>query len=80
METKGETMKVALLGASGQAGSEITKELSARGHIVVAVARKPEAIPAPWRLRSAQRIPWRTSDHGMLHPESRQLEAQEHIT
>ena len=38
-------MKIAVLGASGRAGSEITKELAARGHIVVAIARKPEAIP-----------------------------------
>jgi len=38
-------MKVAVLGASGRAGSEITRELAARGHAVVAVARKPEAIP-----------------------------------
>jgi putative NADH-flavin reductase len=39
-------MNVTVLGASGRAGSEITKELAARGHSVVAVARKPEAIPA----------------------------------
>lgn len=39
-------MKVAVLGASGRAGSEITKELAARGHQVLAIARKPEAIPA----------------------------------
>jgi putative NADH-flavin reductase len=39
-------MKVAVLGASGRAGSEITKELAARGHAVVAIARKPDAIPA----------------------------------
>ena len=39
-------MKVAVLGASGRAGSEITKELAARGHTVTAIARKPEAIPA----------------------------------
>ncbi|MDF0541948.1 NAD(P)-dependent oxidoreductase [Sphingobium sp. H39-3-25] len=39
-------MKVAVLGASGRAGSEITKELAARGHQVIAIARKPEAIPA----------------------------------
>jgi len=38
-------MKVAVLGASGRAGSEITAELSRRGHEVLAVARKPEAIP-----------------------------------
>jgi putative NADH-flavin reductase len=39
-------MKVAVLGASGRAGSKITKELAARGHSVLAVARKPEAIAA----------------------------------
>lgn len=38
-------MKVAVVGASGRAGSEIVKELAARGHSVVAIARKPEAIP-----------------------------------
>lgn len=38
-------MKVAVLGASGRAGSEITRELSARGHQVLAIARKPDAIP-----------------------------------
>jgi putative NADH-flavin reductase len=38
-------MKVAVLGASGRAGSEITKELASRGHAVTAIARKPEAIP-----------------------------------
>jgi uncharacterized protein len=38
-------MKVAVLGASGRAGSEITRELAARGHSVTAIARKPEAIP-----------------------------------
>ncbi|QNA83563.1 NAD(P)-dependent oxidoreductase [Sphingomonas sp. So64.6b] len=37
-------MKVAVLGASGRAGSEITKELAGRGHQVVAIARKPDAI------------------------------------
>lgn len=37
-------MKVAVLGASGRAGTEITKELSDRGHHVLAIARKPEAI------------------------------------
>lgn len=39
-------MKVAILGASGRAGSEITKEAVARGHSVIAIARKPEAIPS----------------------------------
>lgn len=39
-------MKVAVLGASGRAGSEIVKELVGRGHEVLAIARKPEAIAA----------------------------------
>lgn len=38
-------MKVAILGASGRAGSEITKELARRGHEVLAIARNPDAIP-----------------------------------
>ncbi|RZJ47037.1 MAG: NAD(P)-dependent oxidoreductase [Brevundimonas sp.] len=38
-------MKIVVLGASGRAGSEITREAAARGHTVTAVARKPEAIP-----------------------------------
>lgn len=38
-------MNIVVLGASGRAGSEITKEAAARGHTVTAVARKPEAIP-----------------------------------
>jgi putative NADH-flavin reductase len=37
-------MKVAVLGASGHAGSEIIRELAGRGHQVVAIARKPDAI------------------------------------
>ncbi|TDX33612.1 NAD(P)-dependent oxidoreductase [Rhodovulum visakhapatnamense] len=37
---------VALVGASGNAGSEILKELSARGHRVTAIARNPERIAA----------------------------------
>jgi putative NADH-flavin reductase len=38
--------KVALIGASGQAGSRILKELSDRGHHVTAIARHPESIAA----------------------------------
>jgi len=43
---KGERlMHVAVLGASGKGGSEISKELASRGHTVLGLARKPEAIP-----------------------------------
>jgi len=37
-------VKVALIGASGQAGSRLLAELSARGHTVTAIARHPEKI------------------------------------
>lgn len=39
-------MKIAVLGASGRAGSEITREAAARGHDVLAIARNPEKIPS----------------------------------
>lgn len=38
------TMKIALIGASGNAGSRILKELLGRGHQVTAIARHPEKI------------------------------------
>ena len=37
-------MKIAIAGASGQAGSRITAELARRGHVVTAIARNPEKI------------------------------------
>jgi uncharacterized protein len=37
-------MRVALIGASGAAGSRILKELVSRGHTVLALARHPEKI------------------------------------
>ena len=39
-------MKVAVLGASGKGGSQITQELVSRGHQVVAIARNPEKLPS----------------------------------
>ncbi len=39
-------MKVALIGASGQAGSRLLAELTRRGHHVTAIARHPEKIAA----------------------------------
>ncbi len=39
-------MKIALVGASGNAGSRILKELVSRGHTVVAIARNPDKIAA----------------------------------
>jgi putative NADH-flavin reductase len=39
-------MKVALIGASGHAGSRILDELTRRGHHVTAIARNPEKILA----------------------------------
>ncbi|WP_375775617.1 NAD(P)-dependent oxidoreductase [Bradyrhizobium sp. ma5] len=37
-------MKIAIAGASGQAGSRLTAELARRGHTVTAIARNPEKI------------------------------------
>jgi len=37
-------MKIAVVGASGNAGSRIVKELASRGHSVTAIARNPEKI------------------------------------
>lgn len=39
-------MKIAVLGASGHAGSQIIREAAARGHDVTAIARHPEKIAA----------------------------------
>ncbi|MGX9963779.1 NAD(P)-dependent oxidoreductase [Roseomonas sp. F4] len=39
-------MNIALIGATGQAGSKILAELSARGHHVTAIVRNPEKVPA----------------------------------
>lgn len=39
-------MKIALIGATGRAGSEILKELARRGHEVTAIVRNPEKVPA----------------------------------
>jgi putative NADH-flavin reductase len=47
-------MKVAVLGASGRAGSEIVKELASRGHQVIAVSRHPDAIPVADGITAAQ--------------------------
>lgn len=38
-------VSVAVVGASGQVGSRILKELAQRGHKVTAIARQPESIP-----------------------------------
>jgi hypothetical protein len=37
-------MKIAVVGASGNAGSRITRELANRGHAVTAIARHPDKI------------------------------------
>jgi uncharacterized protein len=37
-------MKIAVIGASGNAGSRITAELARRGHSVTAIARNPEKM------------------------------------
>jgi putative NADH-flavin reductase len=39
-------MKIALIGATGNADSRILAELSRRGHAVTAIARNPQKVPA----------------------------------
>ena len=39
-------MKIAVIGASGNAGSRIAAELARRGHAITAIARHPEKIAA----------------------------------
>jgi uncharacterized protein len=43
---KEASMKIAVIGASGNAGSRITAELAGRGYSVTAIARHPERIAA----------------------------------
>ena len=46
-------MNIALIGATGRAGSEILKELVGRGHHVTAIVRKPEKVPAGAKVTAA---------------------------
>lgn len=39
-------MKIALIGATGNAGTRILNELTRRGHAVTAIVRNPEKVPA----------------------------------
>jgi putative NADH-flavin reductase len=47
-------MKIAVVGASGNAGSRITAELARRGHAVTAIARHPEKIAAQANVTARQ--------------------------
>jgi uncharacterized protein len=47
-------MKVALIGASGNIGSQILSELRSRGHEVTAIARNPEKIAAGTGIKSVR--------------------------
>jgi len=47
-------MKIAVIGASGNAGSRITTELARRGHTVTAIARHPEKIAAQANVTAKQ--------------------------
>jgi putative NADH-flavin reductase len=47
-------MKVAVIGATGQAGSQIANELVRRGHTVTAIVRNPDKVPADPRVTPAK--------------------------
>lgn len=46
-------MKIALIGASGNAGSRVLIELSQRGHQVTAIARDPSRVPVATGVSTA---------------------------
>lgn len=47
-------MKIALIGASGSAGTRILAELTKRGHSVTAIVRHPERVPAGSNVRAVK--------------------------
>jgi uncharacterized protein len=47
-------MRIAVIGASGNAGSRITAELARRGHQVTAIVRHPEMVPAQPNVMSVK--------------------------
>ena len=47
-------MKIAVIGASGNAGSRITAELARRGHSVTAIARNPDKIVSQPNVTAAK--------------------------
>jgi putative NADH-flavin reductase len=47
-------LKIAVVGASGNAGSRIVTEMASRGHIVTAIARHPEKIVARAKVTAKQ--------------------------
>ena len=47
-------MKIAVIGASGNAGSRITAELARRGHSVTAIVRNPEKVTAQANVTPAK--------------------------
>ncbi len=47
-------MKIAILGATGQVGSQLTTEALARGHQVTGFARNPTGLPDHARLKSGK--------------------------
>jgi uncharacterized protein len=49
-------MKIAVTGASGRAGSQITAELARRGHVVTAIARNPEKIARQRHGQEGRRV------------------------
>lgn len=47
-------MKIALIGATGRAGSEILKELVRRGHAVTVIVRNPQKVPSAANVTAKQ--------------------------
>ena len=47
-------MKLAILGATGQVGSQLTTEALSRGHTVTGISRHPDALPNHPQLKSVK--------------------------
>jgi putative NADH-flavin reductase len=52
--TKLIAMKLAILGATGQVGSQLTTEALSRGHTVTGISRHPDALPNHPQLKSVK--------------------------
>lgn len=52
----GALLEVTVLGATGATGLELTRQALGRGHVVVAVARRPERIALPDSARLIRRM------------------------
>ncbi|HEY4247441.1 MAG TPA: NAD(P)-dependent oxidoreductase [Lacunisphaera sp.] len=66
-------MKIAIIGATGQVGSQLTTEALSRGHNISGIARSPDSLPTHERLKPVKadltdsaRLPQILMGHGAV--------------